>query len=59
MLISRRGCERQGTRHVSTSILIATWSHRFNVRGADEKGNVANYVETEQIAVFPVKSDVF
>lgn len=24
------------------------------MRGADEKGNVANYVETEQIAVFPV-----
>jgi len=39
LLISRRSCERQGT--------------RFNVRGADDKGNVANYVESEQIAVFP------
>lgn len=34
-LISRRGCTRQGT--------------RFNMRGADVEGNVANYVETEQI----------
>jgi hypothetical protein len=35
LFISRRGIGRQGT--------------RFNVRGADEDGNVANFVETEQI----------
>jgi len=35
VLISRRACTRQGT--------------RFNMRGADGDGNVANYVETEQI----------
>ena len=35
LLVSRRGCARVGT--------------RFNVRGADADGNVANYVETEQI----------
>lgn len=34
-LISRRSCERTGT--------------RYNCRGVDEDGNVANYVETEQI----------
>lgn len=26
----------------------------FNVRGVDETGSVANYAESEQIAVFPV-----
>ena len=35
LLISRRACLRQGT--------------RFNMRGADLDGNVANYAETEQI----------
>lgn len=35
LLLSRRACERQGT--------------RFNMRGADMEGNVANYAETEQI----------
>jgi len=35
LLVSRRGCARVGT--------------RFNVRGADADGNVANYVETEQL----------
>lgn len=34
-IISRLGCKRVGT--------------RYNVRGADKLGNVANYVETEQI----------
>lgn len=38
-LISRRSCVRPGTR---------LW-----VRGADEEGNVANYVETEQVVQFP------
>jgi phosphatidylinositol 4-phosphatase len=37
MLISRRACTRVGT--------------RFNVRGADADGNVANFVETEQVIV--------
>lgn len=37
LLISRRACGRQGT--------------RFNMRGADHEGNVANYAETEQIVV--------
>lgn len=37
--ISRRSVERQG--------------QRFVVRGADETGCVANFAETEQIAVFP------
>lgn len=37
LLISRRSCFRQGT--------------RYNVRGIDPMGNVANFVETEQIAV--------
>ena len=37
VLISRRACTRVGT--------------RFNVRGADADGNVANFVETEQIIV--------
>lgn len=38
-LISRRCCVRPGTR---------LW-----VRGADEEGNVANFVETEQVVEFP------
>ena len=37
VLISRRSCERAGT--------------RYNCRGIDEGGNVANFVETEQILV--------
>lgn len=36
-LISRRSCERTGT--------------RYNCRGLDDEGNVANYVETEQILI--------
>lgn len=36
-LISRRSCDRTGT--------------RYNCRGLDDEGNVANYVETEQILV--------
>ncbi|GLD99718.1 hypothetical protein PINS_up008446 [Pythium insidiosum] len=36
--ISRRSCRRQGT--------------RFTMRGIDDDGNVANFVETEQIALF-------
>lgn len=38
LLISRRACTRQGT--------------RFNMRGADADGNVANYAETEQLLLF-------
>ena len=38
LFISRRGKSRQGC--------------RFTKRGIDENGNVANYVETEQIALF-------
>lgn len=34
-LISRLSCERVGT--------------RFNVRGIDDNGHVANFVETEQV----------
>ena len=34
-LISRRSCERTGT--------------RYNCRGVDDEGNVANFVETEQV----------
>jgi hypothetical protein len=37
LLISRRACTRQGT--------------RFNMRGADEAGGVANYAETEQLVL--------
>lgn len=36
-LISRQGCKRTGT--------------RYNVRGIDKNGNVANFVETEQIII--------
>lgn len=35
-LISRLSCERMGT--------------RFNVRGVNDDGNVANFVETEQVS---------
>lgn len=37
-LISRRSCDRTGT--------------RYNCRGVDDEGNVANFVETEQILVY-------
>ena len=37
-LISRRSCLNAGT--------------RFNVRGTDDEGNVANFVETEQIVSY-------
>lgn len=37
-LISRLSCERAGT--------------RFNVRGVDDDGHVANFVETEQVSSF-------
>ena len=36
-LISRLSCERAGT--------------RFNVRGTNDDGHVANFVETEQVSV--------
>ncbi|OQR97037.1 phosphatidylinositide phosphatase SAC1 [Thraustotheca clavata] len=39
--ISRRSCRRQGT--------------RFTMRGIDEEGNVANFVETEQACLFSDK----
>ena len=38
LFISRRSCKRQGT--------------RFTKRGIDEKGETANFVETEQIIIF-------
>ncbi|ESN91957.1 hypothetical protein HELRODRAFT_116244 [Helobdella robusta] len=38
ILISRRSCFRAGT--------------RYNIRGIDDEGNVANFVETEQIIEF-------
>ncbi|KAE9037472.1 hypothetical protein PR003_g9376 [Phytophthora rubi] len=38
LYISRRSCKRQGM--------------RFTMRGIDDDGNVANFVETEQICVF-------
>ncbi|KAI9917062.1 hypothetical protein PsorP6_018232 [Peronosclerospora sorghi] len=38
LFISRRSCKRQGT--------------RFTMRGIDDDGNVANFVETEQICLF-------
>ncbi|RLN93599.1 hypothetical protein BBJ28_00019577, partial [Nothophytophthora sp. Chile5] len=38
LYISRRSCKRQGT--------------RFTMRGIDSEGNVANFVETEQICLF-------
>jgi synaptojanin len=37
ILISRRSCDRTGT--------------RYNCRGVDDEGNVANFVETEQILI--------
>ena len=37
-LISRRSCLNAGT--------------RFNVRGADDQGNVANFIETEQFLIY-------
>jgi Phosphoinositide polyphosphatase (Sac family) len=36
-LVSRRSCDRTGT--------------RYNCRGVDDDGNVANFVETEQIVI--------
>jgi hypothetical protein len=36
-LLSRLGWKRAGT--------------RYNTRGADKAGNVANYVETEQLVI--------
>lgn len=39
-LISRLSCERAGT--------------RFNVRGTNDDGHVANFVETEQVCYAPV-----
>ncbi|KAL4146778.1 hypothetical protein PRNP1_010535 [Phytophthora ramorum] len=38
LYISRRSCKRQGM--------------RFTMRGIDDDGNVANFVETEQICIF-------
>ncbi|TYZ58368.1 hypothetical protein PybrP1_004962 [[Pythium] brassicae (nom. inval.)] len=38
LYVSRRSCKRQGT--------------RFTMRGIDAEGNVANFVETEQICLF-------
>ena len=40
MVISRLSCERAGT--------------RFNVRGVNDDGHVANFVETEQVGKFPL-----
>ena len=38
VLVSRLSCQRAGT--------------RFNVRGVDDYGDVANFVETEQVESF-------
>ena len=45
ILISRRDCSRTGT--------------RFKIRGADPRGNVANFVETEQIVCFKGNTSSF
>jgi hypothetical protein len=37
IIVTRQSCKRVGT--------------RYNVRGVDAQGNVANYCETEQIVV--------
>jgi hypothetical protein len=36
-IVSRQSCKRTGT--------------RYNVRGIDKNGNVANFVETEQLII--------
>ncbi len=45
VLISRRRFEMAGT--------------RFNARGIDEEGNVANFVETEMIVEYPSENLIF
>lgn len=40
IFISRRGCLRTGA--------------RYHTRGADPMGNVANFVETEQMIEYPI-----
>jgi hypothetical protein len=44
-LISRRHIKRAGT--------------RYHIRGADEHGNVANFVETEQVLVVPAQERIY
>ncbi|CAJ0928654.1 unnamed protein product, partial [Mesorhabditis belari] len=44
-ILSRLSCERVGT--------------RFNVRGANDMGNVANFVETEQLILFEGQESSF
>jgi hypothetical protein len=44
-LISRRHTKRAGT--------------RYHIRGADEQGHVANFVETEQVLVVPAQDRIY
>lgn len=51
-VISRLSCERAGTRQLlcvlAIPIIMLVFS-RFNVRGTNDDGHVANFVETEQV----------
>lgn len=51
-MISRRSRFRAGTRYAFFSPLFLSFltsTERYNMRGIDDDGNVANFVETEQI----------
>lgn len=48
-IISRVSCLRAGTRF--DNIVLLPYSLRYNSRGINDDGNVANFAETEQIIV--------
>ena len=51
-LISRVSCERAGTRYCYYTMVyeeVPLCCVRFNVRGLNDDGNVANFVESEQV----------
>lgn len=54
-ILSRRSRFRAGTRynnHWFSLPFLCIFIHRYKRRGVDEDGEVANYVETEQIIIY-------
>ena len=53
-LISRRSCYRAGERGTRRHkcVLVNLTGVRYYVRGVDEEGRVANFVETEQLVLY-------
>ena len=52
MVISRRSCRRAGIELTMRLHVLKSLGVRYRTRGADPEGNVANFVETEQLMCY-------